>query len=210
LSGNIHSPRQNRVTPFGEFIAHSSKGMFMGNRGDLHAPDGSLGPKRWRHKAWITCALESGSGRVTFDQPGKYYPLFFHDEAVALAAGHRPCGHCRPEALERFKHAWRLAYGLGASHRLSVKEIDAELHRHRTAQMASAAPEVTALPDGAFIALKSPTHTAGLIWRGELHVWHPDGYRSAKPLTDLQCLLTPKPIIQVLSSGYTPAVTVKP
>ena len=32
--------------------------------------------------------------------PGRYTELFFLDEAVSLAAGHRPCAECRRERLE--------------------------------------------------------------------------------------------------------------
>jgi hypothetical protein len=37
--------------------------------------------------------------------------LFFLDEAVALAAGHRPCFLCRREAAERFRDSWAAAKG---------------------------------------------------------------------------------------------------
>ncbi|MEC7259626.1 MAG: hypothetical protein VXW58_17590, partial [Pseudomonadota bacterium] len=50
-------PRQNRVQPTGEFLAHPARGAFMGNRGILHDADGRLGPERWRHRAWVTCVL---------------------------------------------------------------------------------------------------------------------------------------------------------
>jgi len=184
----------------------------MGNRGDLHAPDGSLGPRRWKHKAWITCTLEGKGWHVNFDQPGSYYPLFFHDEAVALAAGHRPCGQCRPEALERFKAAWRRAYGLKPKQHIPVREIDDELHRHRTARVSPSAFNVTDLPDGTFVELKSIARTAALIWNGVLYIWEPDGYRSVEPQAGnlVQKTLTPVPIIQVLSAGYLPTVATKP
>jgi hypothetical protein len=37
--------------------------------------------------------------------------LFFLDEAVALAAGHRPCFFCRRVAAEAFRAAWGKAKG---------------------------------------------------------------------------------------------------
>jgi len=37
--------------------------------------------------------------------------LFFLDEAVALAAGHRPCFFCRRTAAEAFRTAWSKAKG---------------------------------------------------------------------------------------------------
>jgi hypothetical protein len=39
-------PRQNRVTPFGEIIAASERGTFMGNRGVLHNADGRITQSR--------------------------------------------------------------------------------------------------------------------------------------------------------------------
>ena len=36
-------------------------------------------------------------------EPGRWTALFFHDEAVALAAGHRPCALCRRAAYQRYR-----------------------------------------------------------------------------------------------------------
>ncbi len=38
-------------------------------------------------------------------QPHHYTVLFFHDEAVSLAAGHRPCALCRREAYDAYRNA---------------------------------------------------------------------------------------------------------
>jgi hypothetical protein len=38
---------------------------------------------------------------------GRYTELFFLDEAVAFAAGHRPCAECRRERFNAFKDALR-------------------------------------------------------------------------------------------------------
>lgn len=82
----LKRPRQNRVTPFGTIEATHHKGTLMGNRGDLHAPDGTLG-RPWRSSRWISCLLDTGDGwKAPMDKPGRNYPLFFLDEAVALAA----------------------------------------------------------------------------------------------------------------------------
>ena len=40
------------------------------------------------------------------DEPRLYTELFFLDEAVALAAGHRPCAECRRDDYVRFQAAW--------------------------------------------------------------------------------------------------------
>ena len=45
-------PLQNRITPFGEFIATSARGTLMGNRGGrLHDAERRLGSRRWTNKA---------------------------------------------------------------------------------------------------------------------------------------------------------------
>ncbi len=43
--------------------------------------------------------------------PGLYTPLFFHDEAVALAAGHRPCAECRQDRYDGFLDRWEAVTG---------------------------------------------------------------------------------------------------
>ena len=69
------------------------------------------------------------------DTPGRNYPLFFHDEAVALATGHRPCGECRPDALAKFIEAWKIGHGLKATDWVPLREIDRQLHCARLAEM---------------------------------------------------------------------------
>ena len=100
-------PLQNRVTPFGEIVSAPWRGALMGNRGCLHDGDGHLGVRRWRHQHWV-CCLTAFRGRVRDPMPaGRWTALFFWDEAVALAAGHRPCGQCRYVDYQRFKSAWQ-------------------------------------------------------------------------------------------------------
>ncbi|MEZ5867808.1 MAG: hypothetical protein R3D46_04795 [Defluviimonas denitrificans] len=40
--------------------------------------------------------------RQPLEEPIAGTPLFFMDEAVALAAGHRPCADCRRTDYDRF------------------------------------------------------------------------------------------------------------
>ena len=47
-------PRPNRVTPFGTIETSPHKGRYLGNRGDLHRSDGTLG-RSWRVSRWIAC-----------------------------------------------------------------------------------------------------------------------------------------------------------
>ena len=40
-------PLQNRVTPFGEIVAVSERGSFMGNRGRIHNEQRTLETRHW-------------------------------------------------------------------------------------------------------------------------------------------------------------------
>jgi hypothetical protein len=105
-------PLQNRVTPFGEIVAHPARGMVMGNRGILHDSGRRLHPtRRWTHKTWICCLCEFKGRHRAVMTPGRYTELFFLDEATALAAGHRPCFECRRADANQFAAAW--AHGNG-------------------------------------------------------------------------------------------------
>jgi len=100
---------QNRVTPFGDIVAIPQKGMFTGNRGIIHDPaTRTLLKRRWATKAWLTCVCEFKGRHREVMARRSWTELFFLDEAVALAAGHRPCFFCRREAAEAFRNAWAL------------------------------------------------------------------------------------------------------
>lgn len=207
----IARPRRNRVTPFGDIVAHPARGTLLGNRGDLHAPDGSLGATTSRSKAWISCQLHWPGKRLEFDRPGSYYPLFFYDEAVALAAGHRPCGFCRANDLARFKRAWQVALGRDPSAFISVREIDAALHVARSSKRTVADLGVSGdmgFANGVFVELTLPLSCAALCWNGEYFPWAFGGYGNAIFNRDVKIIrvLTPSPTVQVLAAGYLPAV----
>jgi hypothetical protein len=108
------SPLQNRVTPFGDVVAIAQRGLFIGNRGIIHDPaTKTLLGRRWTTKAWLVCVLDY-KGRHREVMGGRTWTeLFFLDEAVALAAGHRPCFFCRRRDAEAFRAAWAKAKGEG-------------------------------------------------------------------------------------------------
>ena len=100
-------PLQNRVTPFGDIVAIPQRGMFTGNRGIIHDPaTKTLLRKRWASKAWLICRCDYKDRRRNVMAGRSWTELFFLDEAVALAAGHRPCFLCRRKAAESFRAAW--------------------------------------------------------------------------------------------------------
>lgn len=96
------------MTPFGEIVAIGQRGLFMGNRGSLHQDRTIV--RRWQVRRWITCLLEFKGWVAPKWEPGRWTPLFFWDEAVALAAGHRPCALCRRGDFDAWLDAWVSAF----------------------------------------------------------------------------------------------------
>src|SRR5258706_7979681 len=98
---------QNRVTPFGEIVAISQRGMFTGNRGIIHDPATKrLLNRRWATKTWLVCSCEYKGRRRAVMAGRSWTELFFLDVAVALAAGHRPCFLRAREAAPGVRALW--------------------------------------------------------------------------------------------------------
>lgn len=198
-------PLQNRVLPTGEIVAHPARGTLTGNRGILHAADRTLGRARWRHPHWIVCVLEHPRGRIRVPMtPGTWTELFFLDEAVALAAGHRPCAYCRRAAWQAFREAWEAA-GLPPGGAVAV---DRMLHAARLfaggGQRTHAAPWA-GLPDGTFVSLGG---LSCLVQGDSLRPFAPEGYGRPKerPRRGRATVLTPAPTVAALAAGYRPAL----
>jgi hypothetical protein len=192
---------QNRVMPWGEIVADPARGTLTGNRGILHDDRRQLGSARWRHKAWISCRLHWRDVRRVVMTPGTWTELFFLDEAVALAAGHRPCGYCRREAYRRFQAAWEGA-GLGIPR---APLIDAVLHPLRIRRDAAGATHhapAEGLPDGCFIFHAG---VAARIAKDMVVPFRPGGYGAPLPRpSGTVPVLTPGPMVAVLAAGYCP------
>jgi hypothetical protein len=126
----------------------------------------------------------------------------FLDEAVALAAGHRPCFHCRRDAAESFRNAFAKAGGAGKS---SAAEMDDALHVERLVCMRAGSHALTdsidALPDGAIITAEGAAFTIAQ-WRA--YRWTEDGYDGGIRLSAPAGLLTPPSTLAALRCGYRP------
>jgi hypothetical protein len=135
--------------------------------------------------------------------PGRYTPLFFHDEAVAFAAGHRPCAQCRHRRYRAWCDAWEAAIG----ERAAAATMDGRLHAERLDGRAQRRHEASwvDLPDGTFV------HTAGgpaLVWGDHLVGWTTSGYQTPgrRPTTGTALVLTPPATVAVLRHGYGPEI----
>jgi hypothetical protein len=198
-------PLQNRVTPFGEIVAISQRGMFTGNRGIIHDPaTKTLLDRRWTNKAWLICSCEYKGVRRMVMGGRSWTELFFLDEAVAFAAGHRPCFFCRREAAERFRGCWATAKG---GLRPSAKAIDAILHHERLERSRKRLHPIpaplTALPDGAMVAAAGSAFT---LCAGRAHRWTNEGYAPSERLRHADALLTPPSTLLTFRAGYRPVL----
>ncbi|MDH3679010.1 MAG: hypothetical protein OEV40_03575 [Acidimicrobiia bacterium] len=97
-------PRRNRVDPWGDLHAVVERGLFTGNRGCL-VDDGGRVVRHQGASLWIICHTEFRGWRHPLAAPRTWTPLFFLDDAVALAAGHRPCGLCRRDEYRAYRDA---------------------------------------------------------------------------------------------------------
>jgi hypothetical protein len=199
-------PLQNRVDPSGNIIRTPARGTMMGNRGGaLHNSDKEI-VRAYKSRRWITCVLEfRGRHRVVMSE-NRYTELFFLDEAVSFAAGHRPCAECRRERYEAFKDAWRRAHR--QNERPFADEMDLKLHPARIDKQRR---KVTydavlgSIPDGCFVQLDG---RAFLVWENALLLWTPGGYasRESTQRDQVVTVLTPKPIVECLRRGYKPLI----
>lgn len=185
---------QNRVMPCGEIVADPARGLFTGNRGCLHDDQKRLGRARWKHRAWIICELQYKGWKRQVMTPGTWTELFFLDEAVALAAGHRPCALCRRAAYDAFRAAWG-----GAP---KAPEMDAALHQARLGPHLWR--QAAGLPDGAFVRAGGQ---AWLVQGIRMRRFSPAGYGPAVSLPEGEVeVLTPAPALAVLAAGYRPVL----
>jgi hypothetical protein len=172
----------------------------MGNRGgSLHNSEREI-VRSYKSRRWITCVLEfRGRHRVVMAER-RYTELFFLDEAVAFAAGHRPCAECRRGRFNAFKEAWRGAMKLKSAP--YADDMDLELHAARKVTYEA---RLGALPDGCFVEVAG---LAYLVWRGGLLLWTPEGYtrRESRPDNLTMRVLTPEPMVQCFRHGYRPDI----
>jgi hypothetical protein len=191
---------QNRVTPEGALVATPERGTLMGNRGVLHDEAKQI-VRPWQLVRWIACATEFRGRWRPVMAPRRWTELFFLDEATALAAGHRPCAHCRYADFTRFQAAWGTAHAL---ERPKAEEIDRVLHADRLRgrrEKRTFDERLGALPDGTMIELDG---AAWLVQPDSLSRWSFGGYRDERARRPGQrvTVLTPRGTVAALRAGY--------
>jgi hypothetical protein len=151
---------------------------------------------------WITCALEFRGRWQAQWRAGHYTLLFFHDEAVSFAAGHRPCGECRRERYDAYRAAW--AAGSGGGEAPTAREMNRQLHRERlvprTHQRRLHEMEWADLPDGVFVVVDG---TPAVVVGDHLTEWTYEGYgtRRARPRRGAATVLTPPSSVAAFHGG---------
>jgi hypothetical protein len=160
----------------------------MGNRGCIH--DGTDIVRRWATKRWIICALDYKGWVAPRWAPGRWTALFFHDEYVALAAGHRPCALCRRADYRAY---------LAAVGETRADGVDGRLHRERLRLHRSPWND---LPDGTFVDLEG---VPARVSADKVVTWDSvKGYggSSERPRGGDALVITPPTNVTALRNGY--------
>jgi hypothetical protein len=201
-------PLRNRVDPLGSIFATTARGTFMGNRGGVLHNESLEIVRQFATKRWITCLLEFKGRWRSVMSPHRYTELFFLDEAVALAAGHRPCAECRRGRFNFFREAWVRSTDAEGGTVPLADQIDVALHRarinKRREKVGYQAP-LDSLPDGCFIHMEGASY---LVSGESLLLWSPDGYtkRVRRPNDLTVMVVTPEPMVRCIRQGYRPEI----
>lgn len=186
---------------------------FTGNRGCLVDESRTL-TRHHNGSLWITCVTEFRGRRHPLDQPHRWTPLFFLDDAVALSAGHRPCALCRRDAYRSYRDA--LTTALGCDHPVRAFEINGRLNAERLRrgrglvraehrQLWRAISDD--LPDGTIVIGDNgePRLVRGdLTWAFSFDGWvRPQPRTSSGVAIDV---ITPPTSVAALRHGYEPAL----
>jgi hypothetical protein len=186
-------PERNRVTPYGEIVVSPLRGRWMGNRGCIHRGHEIVRP--WNNKRWIICALEFKGWVAPKWVPGRWTALFFYDEALALAAGHRPCALCRRPEYNRYCAAAGIS---------NADAIDARLHTERLSgrEKRTCAMVWHNVPTGAYVHFDGTPH---VVLGSRIRSWsatHGYGESRRRPKSGEIAVITPPLSIAAIVAGY--------
>ena len=201
-------PRRNRIDPWGDLHAVAARGLLTGNRGCV-VDDHENVVRHHGSALWIACATRFRDWRWPLARPRRWTPLFFLDDTVALAAGHRPCATCRLADYTSYRDA--VARVLGA--RPLASQLNARLHAERLRKgrgLVRAGDRIVwtapyaELPAGAVVVAPDggcQLVLADRLLRFSFEGWHRPGPR---PRAGEATVLTPPTSVAALRNGYQP------
>jgi hypothetical protein len=190
-------PERNRVTPYGEIVASTLRGAWMGNRGSIHRGNDIV--RQWNTRRWITCALSFKYWVAPKWVPGRWTALFFFDEALSFAAGHRPCALCRRVDYDRY----RAAVGIDLA-----DAIDLDLHGERLDGRVKRTHVMAwrDVPAGTYVEIEGTPH---VVLLDRVRPWlAASGYgdSQARPRRGDARILTPPTSVGAFVAGYQPQI----
>jgi hypothetical protein len=160
---------------------------------------------------WISCEVAYGTRKVPLDAPNHWTPIFFLDDAVALAAGHRPCGFCRLAQYRSFRDAVTRSVGLSVP--LKADDLDRRLTAERLRPgrgLARRGDRITheavmrSLPAGTVILVED---RAMLVLDDCMRPFAFDGWGDPidlRPPASTVTVLTPPTSVAALRHGFVP------
>jgi hypothetical protein len=165
-----------------------------------------------RGSLWITCVTSFRGWKHPLAAPRIWTPLFFLDEAVALAAGHRPCGFCR--RTEHSAYAAAVASIEGLDRPPLASELNLRLNRERlrpgrglerAGDRLRWSADIRDLPSGSVIVFDGK---ATLVGREVLMTFGFDGWSDPfdRPVSGSVSVLTPPTSVAALAGGYRPVL----
>jgi hypothetical protein len=179
--------------------------MFTGNRGCLVDDQGRIA-RHHRGDLWIICVPRYREWRHPLDAPGTWTPIFFLDDAVALAAGHRPCGLCRRADYLAYREAVALSDAVQLNRRLARERLLRGRGLERDADRITWSARLETLPDGVVIvdAGRSPS----LVIGDRLMTFTFAGWAQPRrrPLGGTVNVLTPPTSVSALRNGFEPVL----
>jgi hypothetical protein len=204
-------PRRNRVDPWGDLYAVPERGLFTGNRGCLVDDEGKIA-RHHRGQLWIICVTEYQGWRHPLEAPRRWTPIFFLDDAVALAAGHRPCGLCRRPDYLSYRDAVcrsgvRPAPGaVELNRRLANERLRPGRGLERAADRIMWGSRLESLPDGTVIVIDESSPR--LVLGDQLLAFTFAGWSDPRPRPQgvEVDVLTPSTSVAALRHGFVPTL----
>jgi hypothetical protein len=137
--------------------------------------------------------------------------MFFLDDAVALAAGHRPCATCRREAFRSYRDALALALdgpllAVDINARLNIERLRHGRGLDRGSDRRLWTSPLRELPDGTIMVGESrePRLVRGdCTWAFSFDGWHAPQRRDDEATVEV---ITPPTSVSALRHGFEPFV----